>query len=166
VAIILGIDPGSRVTGYGVIKTQGRHMHYVASGCIKTSGDVFAEKLRQIFDGVRQLCDSYAPTEFAIEQVFMSKNADSALKLGHARGAAIVAATLNQLPVFEYAARLIKQSLVGTGAAEKKQVQHMVMQLLKLSQAPQIDASDALAVAICHHHSSMHLLSQAKKRIR
>tara|TARA_B100001094_G_scaffold297418_1_gene320491 strand:- start:7727 stop:8245 length:519 start_codon:yes stop_codon:yes gene_type:complete len=161
-ALILGIDPGSRITGYGLIQTTGRHIQYVASGCIRMTDQSLPLRLKQIFDGVRQLIEQFQPHEFAIEQVFMSKNADSALKLGHARGAALVAATHANLPTAEYAARAIKQSVVGTGAADKKQVQHMVMQILKLAKSPQADAADALAVAICHHHTSMSLIAISK----
>lgn len=161
-ALILGIDPGSRITGYGLIKTTGQQIHYVASGCIRMTAESLPLRLKQIFDGIRQIIEQFQPTEFAIEQVFMSKNADSALKLGHARGAALVAATHANLPTAEYAARAIKQSVVGTGAADKKQVQHMVMHILKLGKSPQADAADALAVAICHHHTSMSLIAMSK----
>jgi crossover junction endodeoxyribonuclease RuvC len=149
---ILGIDPGSRVTGYGVIELQGRQPVYVASGCIRTRGEGLAERLGTIFDGVREVIGEYLPHEFGIESVFMNKNADSALKLGQARGAAICAAVNGRLPVSEYAARQIKQAVVGKGGAGKEQVQHMVCVLLSLPQAPPSDAADALAVAICHAH--------------
>lgn len=154
-SIILGIDPGSRITGYGVIKQQGRTFSYLGSGCIKAmaAGDDLAGRLQTIFAGVSELIVQFQPDLFAIEQVFMAKNPDSALKLGQARGAAIVAATNANLPVAEYSARQIKQSVVGTGAADKSQVQHMVKTILKLPGTPQADAADALAVAICHGHS-------------
>ncbi|BAJ02323.1 crossover junction endodeoxyribonuclease RuvC [Shewanella violacea] len=158
-SIILGIDPGSRITGYGVIKRNGRHPIYLGSGCIRTSSDDFAYRLKQIFDGVSEIIRQYQPTEFAIERVFMAKNADSALKLGQARGAAIVAATNVDLPVGEYSATQIKSAVVGTGKAQKSQVQHMVQQILKLSASPQADAADALGVAICHFHTSQSLLA-------
>lgn len=153
--IILGIDPGSRLTGYGVIKQQGRTFTYLGSGCIKAiaAGDELAARLQTIFAGVSEIIVQFQPDKFAIEQVFMAKNPDSALKLGQARGAAIVAATNAGLPVAEYSARQIKQSVVGTGAADKTQVQHMVKTILKLPGTPQADAADALAVAICHAHS-------------
>lgn len=159
-SIILGIDPGSRLTGYGVIKKQGRHFTYLGSGCIKTiSGkeseqQQLAARLQVIFAGVSELILQFQPDEFAIEQVFMAKNPDSALKLGQARGAAIVGATNAGLPVAEYSARQIKQSVVGTGAADKSQVQHMVKSILRLPATPQADAADALAVALCHGHSA------------
>ncbi len=149
---ILGIDPGSRLTGYGVLEITPRGIRYVASGCIRIKAEDFPTRLKQIFDGVTEIIHLYQPTQMAIEQVFMHKNADSALKLGQARGAAICA-TLNQdLPVFEYAARQVKQALVGKGNAEKQQVQHMVKILLAIQGDMQIDASDALAIGLCHHH--------------
>lgn len=125
---------------------------YIASGCIRVQSDNFPERLKQIFDGVTEIIALYKPQQMAIEQVFMHKNADSALKLGQARGAAICAGTNQALPVFEYAARQVKQALVGTGSAEKQQVQHMVKILLSIQGDMQIDASDALAVSLCHSH--------------
>jgi len=156
--IILGIDPGSRVTGYGVIRQQGRKLEYLGSGCIRTVVDDLPSRLKLIYAGVSEIITQFRPDVFAIEQVFMAKNADSALKLGQARGAAIVAAVNCDLPVFEYAARQIKQTVVGTGAAEKAQVQHMVKALLKLPANPQADAADALGVAITHAHFSQNLI--------
>ena len=166
-SIILGIDPGSRITGYGVIRLQGRQLDYLGSGCIRTEAADLAGKLGQIFAGVSEVIQQFQPNDFAIEQVFMSKNADSALKLGQARGSAIVAGVQANLPIFEYAARLIKQSVVGKGNAEKKQIQHMVVTLLKLQATPQADAADALAVAICHAHmQTLPILSRPQKRKR
>ncbi|MCL1144652.1 crossover junction endodeoxyribonuclease RuvC [Shewanella marinintestina] len=156
-AIILGVDPGSRITGYGVIKCVGRQQVYVGSGCIRTSSDELPLRLKQIFDGLSEIIRQYQPDEFAIERVFMAKNADSALKLGQARGAAIVAATAANLPVAEYSATQIKSAVVGTGRAQKTQVQHMIQQLLKLPSAPQADAADALGVAVCHYHTCQSL---------
>lgn len=150
--LILGIDPGSRITGYGVINWAGQRIEYVASGCIRIKGDHLPDRLDQVYQGVTQIIEQYCPQEMAIEQVFMARNADSALKLGQARGVAIVAGTQHQLPVSEYAARAVKQAVVGTGAADKSQVQHMVSKLLKLPGLPQADAADALAIAICHAH--------------
>jgi len=150
---ILGIDPGSRITGYGVVETTvGGGHRYIASGCIRVQAENFPERLKQIFDGVTEVIALYKPQQMAIEQVFMHKNADSALKLGQARGAAICAATNQQLPVFEYAARQVKQALVGKGSAEKQQVQHMVKILLSIQGDMQIDAGDALAIGLCHSH--------------
>jgi len=153
--IILGIDPGSRLTGYGVIKQEGRKLSYLGSGCIKAiaAGDDLGERLQTIFAGVSELIMQFQPNMFAIEQVFMGVNPGGALKLGQARGAAIVAATSKELAIAEYSARQIKQSVVGTGAAKKEQVQHMVKTILKLPATPQADAADALAVALCHAHS-------------
>ncbi|WP_434931934.1 crossover junction endodeoxyribonuclease RuvC [Shewanella sp. HL-SH5] len=158
-AIILGVDPGSRITGYGVIKCVGRQQQYLGSGCIRTQSDELPLRLQQIYAGLSEIIRQYQPDEFAIERVFMAKNADSALKLGQARGAAIVAATCADLPVAEYSATQIKSAVVGTGRAQKTQVQHMITQLLKLPAAPQADAADALAVAICHYHTSQSLVA-------
>lgn len=160
-SIILGIDPGSRVTGYGVIRQIGRKLEYLGSGVIRTSIDDLPTRLKRIYAGVTEIITQFHPDEFAIEQVFMAKNPDSALKLGQARGTAIVAAVNQNLPVFEYSARTIKQTVVGTGAAEKAQVQEMVTRLLQLSDKPQADAADALAIAITHANSIHHSLQIA-----
>lgn len=170
-AIILGIDPGSRFTGYGVIKQQGRTFTYLGSGCIKalSQGEDLGSRLQTIFAGVSEIILQFKPDMFAIEQVFMAKNPDSALKLGQARGAAIVAATNNDLVIAEYSARQIKQAVVGSGGADKSQVQHMVKTILKLPGTPQADAADALAVALCHAHSHQSLeklAGQARKTVR
>jgi crossover junction endodeoxyribonuclease RuvC len=149
---ILGIDPGSRITGYGIIEDSARGYHYIASGSIRISADYFPDRLKQIFDGVLQIVQLHQPECLAIEQVFMHKNADSALKLGQARGAAICAVQTTGLPVFEYAARQVKQAIVGKGNADKLQVQHMVKILLNVQGDLQIDASDALGISICHAH--------------
>ncbi len=151
--IILGIDPGSRITGYGLIKESNRKIEYIDSGCIRTSpnGDL-SQKLLQIYDGICHLMDEYSPSEVAIEQVFMHQNPNSALKLGQARGVAMVAAASHRVKVSEYSAREVKQTVVGYGAAEKDQVSHMVVSLLMLNSSPQSDAADALAIAICHSH--------------
>ncbi len=164
-ALILGIDPGSRIAGYGVIQAVGNKLQYVASGCIRvdTSRDL-AYRLKQINESVTKLIEAYGPEEFAIEQVFMGKNVDSALKLGQARGVAIVAAAMKDIPVFEYAARSVKQAVTGKGSADKQQVQKMVQILLKLPGCPQEDAADALAIAICHANSTQNLMAQAGAR--
>jgi crossover junction endodeoxyribonuclease RuvC len=161
VAIILGIDPGSRLTGYGVIAHQGSTFKYLGSGCIKVVDHAFPTRLKMIFQGVTQLLEQFNPDSFSIEQVFMAKNPDSALKLGQARGAAIVAATMQDIEVFEYSARQVKQAVVGTGGAKKEQVQEMVKRILKLPSTPQADAADALAIAICHAHSQQSLIRLA-----
>lgn len=163
--IILGIDPGSRITGYGVIRQQAGKVEYLGSGCIRTSGEQLSDKLKQIYDGISEIILQFKPDLFAIEQVFMAKNADSALKLGQARGVAIVAAVNQDLPVFEYAARQVKQTVVGIGSAEKSQVQHMVRTLLKLPANPQADAADALAIAITHCHVSQNAMQMSESRL-
>lgn len=160
-SVILGIDPGSRITGYGVIRLVGGRLEYLGSGCIRTQGELLAPRLKQIYDGVSEVIAQFRPQLFAIEQVFMARNPDSALKLGQARGAAIVAAVNTGLEVAEYSARQVKLSVVGTGGADKTQVQHMVCQLLKLPASPQADAADALAVALCHAHTLQSLVRMA-----
>ncbi|KTD36764.1 Crossover junction endodeoxyribonuclease ruvC [Legionella nautarum] len=151
-SIILGIDPGSRITGYGIIKEENRKLSYIDSGCIRTAEGPLSQRLLEIFDGICQLMDDYCPNDVAIEQVFMHQNPSSALKLGHARGVAMVAAASHRVQVSEYSAREIKQAVVGYGAAQKAQVKHMVVNLLLLNSPPQNDAADALAIAICHSH--------------
>ena len=152
--LILGIDPGSRVTGFGVIRADGSRLRYVSSGCIRLdSREGLPLRLRRIFEHMEELLDAFTPDEMAVEQVFMAKSAGSALKLGQARGAAIVAVARRGIPVHEYSATRIKQSVVGAGRADKTQVQHMVRALLSLPAAPQADAADALAVALCHAHT-------------
>lgn len=162
--LILGIDPGSRKTGFGIINSLGSRADYITSGVIRIPDLCVAERLRLIFDSITELIHEYCPQEMAIEQVFMAKSASSALKLGQARGAAIVAAATQELPVSEYEARKIKQSVVGSGGADKLQVQHMVKILLKLPSAPQEDAADALAVALCHANTQQHLVKFAQAR--
>jgi len=152
-AVILGIDPGSRFTGYGVIQSEKSQLIYRASGCIKLIEAAFSERLKKIFSNLQTVLAQYIPTEVAIEQVFFHLNPNVALKLGQARGAAIVAAAMADVSITEYSARQVKQSVVGYGAASKQQVQHMVRILLNLSSTPQIDAADALALAICHAQS-------------
>lgn len=162
--LILGIDPGSRITGFGIINSVGGRNEYVASGCIRIKGDELPERLKQVYAGVDEVIERYCPQEMAIEQVFMAKNADSALKLGQARGVAIVAGANHDLPVHEYAARKVKQAVVGNGGADKSQVQHMVMNILKLPGLPQADAADALAIALCHAHTRVGLVKVAGAR--
>lgn len=148
--IILGIDPGSRNTGFGLIDTQPNRISYIHSGYFNIKGATLADKLGQIFGDITALINEYRPQQMGIEQVFMHRNADSALKLGQARGAAICAAHQAGLEIGEYAPRLIKQALVGTGAASKDQVLQMVQRLLNLNKNLQSDESDGLAIAICH----------------
>jgi crossover junction endodeoxyribonuclease RuvC len=151
--VIFGIDPGSRATGYGLIASNGRHHRYITSGVIRTEGKLLPERLKIIFQAITQLSEQHQPDLFAVEKVFMARNPDSALKLGQARGAAIAAAACTHLPVVEYSAKQIKLAVVGTGSAQKAQIQHMVKVLLSLSGAISADAADALAAAICHAHS-------------
>jgi crossover junction endodeoxyribonuclease RuvC len=147
---ILGIDPGSRTTGYGIIDSDGYQSEYVTSGCIRATAENWSQRLGIIFDGVQELLIQHAPDEVAIEKVFIHRNADSALKLGQARGAAICAVVNRSVSIEEYTPTEIKQSVVGKGNAAKEQVQHMIQVLLKLSAIPQSDAADALAIAMCH----------------
>lgn len=150
---ILGIDPGSRKTGFGVIESEGSRVSYITSGTIKLPKGSLPERLKVIFENVSEIIEQYQPGQMAIEDVFFARDPRAALKLGQARGAAIVAGVMENLPVAEYAARTVKQSVVGTGAASKEQVQHMVKQLLKLPGLPAEDAADGLAVALCHAYS-------------
>lgn len=152
-ARILGLDPGSRVTGFAVLDCDAGQINYVASGGIRAEGSDFPARLKQIFTGVAELVERHQPDEVAIERIFMHRNADSALKLGQARGAALSATFGVSSSVFEYAAREVKQAVVGTGAAEKTQVQLMVKRLLKLTGELGADAADAIAIALCHAHS-------------
>ncbi len=150
---ILGIDPGSRITGYGVIEMIPGRISFVACGVVKTSPHFpFAHRLNEIFDGLNEVIQLHGPEVAAVEEVFMATNASSALKLGQARGAAVVAAMQNGLGVHDYSAKKVKRAVVGYGQAEKSQVQHMIRVLLGLSSLPSPDAADALAVAICHAH--------------
>jgi crossover junction endodeoxyribonuclease RuvC len=150
---ILGLDPGSQCTGYAVVETQASRVAYIVSGSIRTSGDSLAERLQEIFAGVDQLTNEFRPDEVAIERVFMHRNADSALKLGQARGAALSATFAVRPRVFEYAPREVKLAVVGTGGAQKEQVQLMVKRLLNIAGPLAEDAADALAIALCHAHS-------------
>jgi crossover junction endodeoxyribonuclease RuvC len=150
---ILGIDPGSRFTGFGLIDVRGNQADIVRHGVIKAGSGEFPERLGIIFSGLCDLINEYQPEQAAIETVFVSHNAGSALKLGQARGAAMCAAISRGLSVFEYSPRSIKQAIVGRGGADKVQVQHMVGVLLQLTDKPTEDAADALAVALCHQHT-------------
>ena len=158
---ILGIDPGSRVTGFGVIDVHGREHHYVASGCIKTpTGASLSERIAVIVRHIDEIIRHYQPHQAAIEQVFVNVNPAATLMLGQARGAAIAALVMHDLPVFEYTALQVKQAVVGKGKAAKEQVQHMVVQILALSGTPQADAADGLAVALTHALRNHGLASQ------
>lgn len=152
---ILGIDPGSRITGYGLIDKQGNRLLHVDNGAISTRSNAeLADRLQIIYGDLQRVIAEYAPDAVAIERIFVAKNAQSALKLGHARGAAMLAGVNAGLPVAEYSAVEVKSAVVGYGRADKQQVQQMVRMLLKLPEIAQEDASDALAVAICHAHSN------------
>jgi len=162
---ILGIDPGSRITGYGVIEKQGNRLRHVDNGAIATASETpLALRLLEIHRGLEQVIATYQPEAMAVEQVFLAKNALSALKLGHARGVALVCGVNAGLPVFEYSALQVKSAVVGYGRAAKGQVQQMVKALLNLPEIAQEDASDALAVAICHAHS--HGLNERLDQLR
>ena len=149
---ILGIDPGSQITGFGVVDVVGTATRAVEWGAIRTAGE-HCDRLRTIFDEVRRVVTEFGPGEIAIESIFVHRNADSALKLGQARAAALCATFGAQLPIYEYSPRHIKKAIVGRGGAEKSQVQHMVGLLLGIRAEIQADAADALATAICHAHS-------------
>lgn len=163
--IFIGIDPGSRMTGYGIIRQQGGELTFLDAGTIHTESPDMPERLQRIFFGISRIVEHYqkytdAPMLAAIEQVFMAENPDSALKLGQARGAAIAALVAKDLAVAEYTARQIKQAVCGYGAADKAQIQAMVTRLLTLNVTPQADAADGLACAICHayHQHSLNKL--------
>jgi len=149
---ILGIDPGSRLTGFGVLDCAAGSATYVASGAVRTRTGSLPERLRLIFHSIKEIVEEYQPDVVAIESVFMHRNAGSALKLGQARAAAICATFSFTLEIHEYAPREIKQAIVGTGAATKEQIQHMVRALLELDGKPSADAADALATALCYAH--------------
>lgn len=153
---VMGIDPGSVITGFGVIESDGVRSVYLAHGHIRVKGECFADRLGHIFAALSEVLAEWRPHEVAVEQVFLSNNAMSALKLGQARGAAITAVVSRELPVTEYAPRSVKQVVTGNGSADKLQVQTMVKSLLGLNRQIQVDAADGLAIAICHAHSRMH----------
>jgi len=151
---ILGVDPGTIVLGFAVLEEQNNNARVVEYGCLKFSAkQPFPQRLKSIYDGLSGVIDTYKPDEFAIEDLFYAENAKVAIKMGHARGVAILAAVNNAIPTSEYTPKEIKQSVVGSGAASKVQVQKMVQQILRLQEPPEpLDASDALAVALCHLH--------------
>jgi crossover junction endodeoxyribonuclease RuvC len=154
---ILGIDPGLRVTGFGVIEKNGARLSYIASGCVKSGNADLAERLKTILAGLREIIGEHRPQQVAVEKVFVNVNPASTLALGQARGTAICAAVDAGLPVAEYTALQVKQAVVGNGHAKKEQVQEMVKRLLGLAGAPSADAADALACAICHAHGGQGL---------
>jgi crossover junction endodeoxyribonuclease RuvC len=162
---ILGLDPGLRVTGYGVIDKDGSTLSYVTSGCIKSPDGELPDRLKNILNSVQEVIRLFSPGEVAVEKVFVNVNPQSTLLLGQARGAAICAAVLHELPVAEYTALQVKQAVVGNGHAQKEQVQDMVKRLLNLSSTPSPDSADALACAICHAHGA-HMGGMATKGYR
>lgn len=166
---VIGIDPGSVITGYGVIESDGARSFHLAHGHIRVKGDSFAEKLGHIHAQLGEVICQWRPQEAAIEQVFLSNNAMSALKLGQARGAAITAVVSRQLSVSEYAPRLVKKVVTGSGSSDKRQVQIMVRSMLQIASTLQVDAADGLAIALCHAHSRTPLgggIVPARKRRR
>lgn len=163
---ILGIDPGSRITGYGIIDFHKDHSRHIASGCIHIRGDDLSARLRSIFEGITAIVESEGPAELAVEQIFFARNAASALKLGQARGAALMAGIIRGLPLYEYSPNEVKQAVTGRGHAAKNQVQHMIKMLLCLRELPASDAADALAVAICHGHTRQTLARIAMSAAR
>ena len=164
-SIILGIDPGSRCTGYGIVRAQKQKLQYLSSGFIRLSQEDMAQRLHHLYHTLTELIQTYQVQEAAIEQVFLHANVNSALKLGQARGAALAACGQFAASVAEYTARQIKQSVVGYGQADKIQVQDMVKMLLLLPNLPQADEADALAAAICHSHYQANG-ALANKRLR
>lgn len=166
---ILGIDPGLRITGFGLIEKKGSRLAYITSGCIRSDGDEsLPARLKSILDGLAEIVAVHAPDQAAVEKIFVNVNPQSTLLLGQARGAAISAMVLAGLPVAEYTALQVKQAVVGKGHAAKEQVQHMVRQLLSLPGEPSPDAADALACAICHAHGGQGLgkIATAGFRVR
>lgn len=151
---ILGIDPGSRITGFGVIEHRQRTPCYIASGSIRMGQYPFQERLKQIFEGLSQIIAEYQPHIVALEKIFVHKNVASTLKLGQARGVAMLTVALSDLEIAEYTPRYIKKTVVGYGGADKKQVQQMMKTIFKLDGVPPPDAADALAIALCHAYLS------------
>lgn len=162
---ILGIDPGSRITGFGIVALENKEISYITSGCIRVETQALPQRLLEIFNNIDELIHNFQPAHIAIEKVFVHQNVGSALKLGQAQGAAMVAAAQNRLNIFEYSPNEIKQAIVGKGHADKTQIQHMIKILLNLPMFPQSDAADALAIALCHAHllqSQQNLLRNLK----
>ncbi len=162
---VIGIDPGSIATGLGIVDVDGSKLSVAEYGFIKTDSKDFARRLKTIFLELDKIIKKYKPDEFAIEKVFVNKNVESALKLGQARGVAIVAAAINDIPVFEYSPNAIKKAVVGTGHANKNQVQTMIQALLNIKKPPQADAADALACAVCHINNTK-VLSYMQKSLQ
>jgi crossover junction endodeoxyribonuclease RuvC len=165
---ILGIDPGLRITGFGIIRKNGSKLDYVTSGCVKAPEADLPGRLKTILEGLREVIRLHGPQQVVVEKVFVNVNPQSTLLLGQARGAAICAAVMHNLPVSEYTALQVKQAVVGNGHANKEQVQEMVKRLLRLAGDPSPDAADALACAICHAHGGQGLgrLATAGYRVK
>ena len=163
---ILGIDPGLRITGFGIIEKSGSTLAYVVSGCIKSGSSDLPDRLKTVLEGLREVIETHQPQQVALEKVFVNVNPASTLALGQARGTAICAAVDAGLPVAEYTALQVKQAVVGNGHAGKEQVQEMVRRLLRLAGTPSADAADALACAICHAHSGQGLGAIATRGFR
>ena len=163
---ILGIDPGLRITGFGIIEKSGSTLAYVVSGCIKSGSSDLPDRLKTVLEGLREVIETHQPQQVALEKVFVNVNPASTLALGQARGTAICAAVDAGLPVAEYTALQVKQAVVGNGHARKEQVQEMVKRLLRLAGAPSADAADALACAICHAHGGQGLGAIATRGFR
>ena len=162
---ILGIDPGSRVTGYGVIESSTGQVRYIDSGAIKTSSDALPIRLSEIYHGISDVISTHQPETAVVEKVFVSVNPQSALKLGHARGSAICACAANLIDIYEYSAREIKKTITGSGSASKDQIQYMVQMLLTLSDTPGEDEADALAGALTHFQH-IPLLESGSRELR
>lgn len=163
--VILGIDPGSHITGYGLIRANGSHIEALKYGCIRTrSTDIASKRYAQIYEGLQEVLQEIRPDQAAVESLFFCKNVRSAIKIGEARGVALLSLGKLDIPVHEYAPRRVKQAVVGFGGAQKSQVQTMVVKLLGLKETPKPeDITDALAIAICHLHSHKNILQQLKQ---
>lgn len=162
---VLGVDPGSRITGYGLLEEKNRQISFIEAGLIKLPEKMpFPQKIHRVFQGIVELLERFGPDAMAVEDLFYAKNARSSLKLGHARGAILAAAGQHDISVFEYTPLEIKKSVVGYGRADKEQVRSMVIAILGLKKQVPIDASDALATAICHVNSSRLRMLQEKSR--
>ena len=159
---IIGVDPGSRSTGYGIVDTDEVRLVHVASGFVRSGEGEWSDRLRTIFEQLGEVIDTHAPREFVIEKVFMHRNPASALKLGQARGVAILAGAVRALSVHEYSPNEVKQAVTGMGHASKEQIQYMTRVLLALREPPQADQADALAVAICHAHMRTTIARRAR----
>ncbi len=160
---IIGIDPGSRSTGYGILDSDGPRLHHVASGFVQSAGGEWPDRLHTIFEALGDLIETHRPQEFAIEKVFVHRNVAAALKLGQARGVAILAGATHSLAVHEYSPNEIKQAVSGRGHASKQQIQHMIRMLLSLPETLQSDQADALATAICHAHLRNSFAQRARR---